>query len=69
MSGSNLRFSNNECETTLRKGWALFESENNTIIVAAATMIVFIAIPILLIGLQELGDSKEDYSDKASHSA
>jgi hypothetical protein len=39
---------------------------NDSGIVAAATMMVFVAIPMLLIRLQEMAES---YSDKVSHSA
>lgn len=43
---------------------------NDSGIVAAATMMVFVAIPMLLIRLQELGSSElKDYSDRVSHSA
>jgi hypothetical protein len=42
---------------------------NDSGIVAAATMMVFVAIPMLLIRLQELGSSElKDYSDRVSHS-
>ena len=42
---------------------------NDSGIVAAATMMVFVAIPMLLIRLRELGAPEQDYSDNISHSA